>query len=793
MIFSESWLREFVDPGMATAELVETLTMAGLEVDGVTPAASQFSGIVVGRVESAEQHPDADKLSVCRVSDGTTEFQVVCGAPNVRVGLLVPFARVGAVLDGGDKPFKIKAAKLRGVESNGMLCSAEELGLAESSDGLLELPETLSLGADIRLALSLDDQLIELDLTPNRGDCLGMIGLAREVGVLARTQVNEIDYPTVKITTERKIPVATAALDECPKYLGRVIENINIATPSPYWLQERLRRSGLRSIDPVVDVTNLMLLELGHPMHAFDADKLHGTVTARLAKEGEKLTLLDDREVVLDSATLLIADDTQGLAMAGIMGGLSSSVTSQTKSIFLECAFFSQLAIAGKARGYGLHTDASHRYERGVDYALQARALERATALLLEIVGGDAGPVSIAIGNLPKTRQVRLKFANVKRLLGVDVPQAESVDILTRLGFVEESSDAEGIVFTVPSFRFDVSIEADLIEEIARVFGYNNLPETPGMTAQRLPKIPERIRPVAALKQRLVAEGYQEAINYSFIDPELVSSVCPESQTVVLKNPISAEMSVMRPSILPGLLSTLSYNLNRQRERVRLFEEGLVFEKVAGEIKQTRCLAGLIYGSADPINWNQPKKLVDFYDIKGIVESLADKGQHAEPVEFVKSEHPAMHSGQCAEVRFYGKCLGHVGAIHPRLQRQFGFASAVYLFELNTEALVTRQLPAASVLSRYPEVSRDLAIVVGVDTAAGDIAASIRANAGSDLTELMTFDVYDGAGVGEGKKSIAFGLTWQHPSRTLSDEEISAIITNCIKVLESDFKAELRI
>ena len=793
MIFSESWLREFVDPGMATAELVETLTMAGLEVDGVTPAASQFSGIVVGRVESAEQHPDADKLSVCRVSDGTTEFQVVCGAPNVRVGLLVPFARVGAVLDGGDKPFKIKAAKLRGVESNGMLCSAEELGLAESSDGLLELPETLSLGADIRLALSLDDQLIELDLTPNRGDCLGMIGLAREVGVLARTQVNEIDYPTVKITTERKIPVATAALDECPKYLGRVIENINIATPSPYWLQERLRRSGLRSIDPVVDVTNLMLLELGHPMHAFDADKLHGTVTARLAKEGEKLTLLDDREVVLDSATLLIADDTQGLAMAGIMGGLSSSVTSQTKSIFLECAFFSQLAIAGKARGYGLHTDASHRYERGVDYALQARALERATALLLEIVGGDAGPVSIAIGNLPKTRQVRLKFANVKRLLGVDVPQAESVDILTRLGFVEESSDAEGIVFTVPSFRFDVSIEADLIEEIARVFGYNNLPETPGMTAQRLPKIPERIRPVAALKQRLVAEGYQEAINYSFIDPELVSSVCPESQTVVLKNPISAEMSVMRPSILPGLLSTLSYNLNRQRERVRLFEEGLVFEKVAGEIKQTRCLAGLIYGSADPINWNQPKKLVDFYDIKGIVESLADKGQHAEPVEFVKSEHPAMHSGQCAEVRFSGKCVGHLGAIHPRLQRQFGFASAAYLFELNTEALVTRQLPAASVLSRYPEVSRDLAIVVGVDTAAGDIAASIRANAGSDLTELMTFDVYDGAGVGEGKKSIAFGLTWQHPSRTLSDEEISAIITNCIKVLESDFKAELRI
>ena len=422
MIFSESWLREFVDPGMSTAELVETLTMAGLEVDNVTSAASQFSGVVVGRVESAEQHPDADKLSVCRVTDGVTDYQVVCGAPNVRPGLLVPFAKVGAVLEGGEKPFKIKAAKLRDVESNGMLCSAEELGLAESSDGLLELPETLTLGEDIRVVLDLDDKLIELDLTPNRGDCLGMIGLAREVGVLARAPVNELEFPAVEITTQRSIPVATAAPDACSTYLGRVIENINIEAPSPYWLQERLRRSGLRSIDPVVDVTNLMLLELGHPMHAFDADKLQGTVTARFASDGEKLTLLDDRDVVLDSQTLLIADDAQALAMAGIMGGLSSSVTRDTKSIFLECAFFSPLAIAGKARSYGMHTDASHRYERGVDSALQARALDRATALLLEIVGGNAGPVSVATGNSPESRQVRLTFSNVKRLLGVEIP-----------------------------------------------------------------------------------------------------------------------------------------------------------------------------------------------------------------------------------------------------------------------------------------------------------------------------------------------------------------------------------
>jgi phenylalanyl-tRNA synthetase beta chain len=793
MIFSESWLREFVDPGMSTAELVETLTMAGLEVDNVTSAASQFSGVVVGRVESTEQHPDADKLSVCRVTDGVTDYQVVCGAPNVRPGLLVPFAKVGAVLGGGEKPFKIKAAKLRGVESNGMLCSAEELGLAESSDGLLELPETLTVGDDIRVALDLDDKLIELDLTPNRGDCLGMIGLAREVGVLARAPVKGLEFPSVVITTQRSIPVATAAPDACPTYLGRVIENINIEAPSPYWLQERLRRSGLRSIDPVVDVTNLMLLELGHPMHAFDADKLQGTVTARFASEGEKLTLLDDRDVVLGSETLLIADEAQALAMAGIMGGLSSSVTRETKSIFLECAFFSPLAIAGKARSYGMHTDASHRYERGVDYALQARALDRATALLLEIVGGNAGPVSVATGNLPESRQVRLTFSNVKRLLGVEIPQAECLDILSRLGLVEIASDTESCVFTVPSFRFDISIEADLIEEIARVFGYNKLPETLGMGAQRLPKIAESVRPVSALKRILVAEGYQEAINYSFIDPDLAQNVYPERQTVLLQNPLSAEMSVMRPSVLPGLLSTLSYNLNRQRERVRLFEEGLVFERRDGAITQTRKIAGLVYGSLNPISWNQPKQAVDFYDIKGAVESLLDLGLGAGAYEFVKGEHSALHPGQCAEVRCKGEPIGFVGALHPRLQRHFGFPSKAYLFELDTAALVEGRLPAASALSRYPEVSRDLAVVVSAGIAAGDLASCIRVNAGDDLTELTTFDVYEGPGVGEGRKSVAFGLTWQHPSRTLGDEEISAIIAKCIKALESDFNAELRV
>jgi phenylalanyl-tRNA synthetase beta chain len=793
MIFSENWLREFVDPGMKTAELVDVLTMAGLEVDGVEPAAAPFSGVVVGLVESAEQHPDADKLSVCRVSDGETSYQVVCGAPNVRAGLLVPFAKVGAVLDGGEKPFKIKAAKLRGVESNGMLCSADELGLAESSDGLLELPSSLAVGEDIRAALGLDDALIELDLTPNRGDCLGMIGLAREVGVLANAEVKALDFPSVEVNSSRSFAVATAAPDACPKYLGRVIENIDISIPSPFWLQERLRRSGLRSIDPVVDVTNLMLLELGQPMHAFDADKLNGTVSARMATAGEKLTLLDERQVELDTNTLVIADDKQALAMAGVMGGLASSVSNQTQSIFLECAYFSQLAIAGKARSYGMHTDASHRYERGVDYALQERALERATALLIEIVGGAAGPVSSAFGNLPAAREVTLTFSNVERLLGVAVAADDCLAILSRLGFAVRQSDAQSATLAVPSFRFDCAIEADLIEEIARVFGYNNLPKTPSLSRQSLPKISEYRRPLAALKQLLVAQGFQEAINYSFIDPALAANVCPDQQAISLQNPLSTEMSVMRPSILPGLLVTLQYNLNRQRDRVRLFETGLVFESLAGETLQTRKIAGLLYGKSQPENWNQTKGSVDFFDAKGLVEMLLSAGAPIEPAQFARGSHPSLHPGQSADIMIGSRVVGVVGALHPRLQRELGLSQPAYLFELDSEPLLARTLPAAQALSRFPEVNRDIALVVDRDRAAGDIVRCITEQAGTNLKSLKVFDVYEGENLGQNKKSIAIGLTLQHPSRTLSDEEISATITSCINALANEFNAELRL
>ena len=793
MIFSENWLREFVDPGMSTELLVETLTMAGLEVDSVSAAAARFSGVVVGSVVSVEKHPDADKLSVCQVSDGTEHYQVVCGAPNVRAGLVVPFARVGAILEGGEKPFKIKAAKLRGVESAGMLCSAEELGLAEASEGLLELPATLEIGCDIRLALDLDDQLIELDLTPNRGDCLGMLGLAREVGVLASASVAGLDFTPSQVGSERRIAVATDAPDACPKYLGRVIEGIDLSVGSPFWLQERLRRSGIRSIDPVVDITNLMLLELGQPMHAFDADALQGSVRARMAEAGERMTLLDGREVELDSQTLLIADDVQPLAMAGVMGGLSSAVSAKTSSIFLECAFFSQLAIAGKARSYGLHTDASHRYERGVDYELQESALERATSLLVAIVGGQPGPVSAAYGSMPEEKQVTLRFSNVERLLGVRVASEQCLDILGRLGFERIAGSDHEATFRIPSFRFDCAIEADLIEEIARVYGYNQLPQTPPRSADRLPRISEALLPLSDLKRQLVAEGFQEAINYSFIEPDLASTLCPDAELIALQNPISTELSVMRPSILPGLIANLVYNLNRQRDRVRLFETGLVFERIERETVQTRALGGLLYGACRAQSWNSNKRTVDFFGAKGIVEQLLSSRGDVSRAEFVASTHPALHPGQCAEIFDGGRSIGFVGALHPRLQRHFDLAQPAFLFELQVAPLLARAIPAAQPLSRYPEVSRDLAIVVSEELASAAIEKSVRGQCGEHLVDLTLFDVYAGENIGAGKKSIALGLTWQHPSRTLGDEEISGIIANCINALAAEFNAELRI
>ena len=796
MIFSENWLKQWVDPKMDTQELMHQLTMAGLEVDGSTAVARQFSGILVAEVQAVEQHPDADKLSVCQVFDGEKSYQVVCGAPNVRKGLKVPFALVGAeIVDDKDaKPFKIKLAKLRGIESQGMLCSAEELGLEENSTGILELPGDATIGQDIREYFQLDDISIELDLTPNRGDCLGMLGLAREVAVLCRQDISQPESSQLESTAADEFPITITAKDGCPRYLGRVIKGINLNSESPLWMQEKLRRCGLRSIDPIVDVTNYVLMELGQPMHAFDYSKLEGHIDVRMATENEKITLLDGREISLTPDILLITDEKKAVAIAGIMGGLATSVTKGTMDVFLECAFFPPLAIAGKARRFGMHTDASHRYERGVDYQLQHRAMQRATELLLAIVGGEAGPVTEAIGNLPAPLQVELNLGTVSRVLGIEIAHSEVMDILIRLGFLIVSESEVSILVEVPSFRFDVSIEADLIEEIARIYGYNNIPKTGGFGSQTLAARPEARVSMSRIRHQLVDLGYQEVVTYSFIDPALSELVCgPEASPVKLENPISEEMAVMRTSILPGLLSTLKYNANRQQERLRMFESGLVFSSQESDYQQVSMISGIISGSKYPENWNNNKEMNDFYDVKGNVESLLDLGEITRHHRYVPAQTSCFHPGQCARIESgTGHTIGHVGALHPAISREMDLSGKIFLFELVLEQVQKAELPKAGRLSRYPEVSRDLAIVIEESVPADAILALVRDQAGEFLTNLRIFDVYQGDAVSKSKKSIALGLTWQHPSRTLSDEEINTIISCCVNALQEQFNANLR-
>ena len=772
MIFSESWLKEWVNTKLDTQDLMDELTMAGLEADGSDPVAREFSGIIVGEVESVESHPNADKLSVCKVNDGAKSYQVVCGATNVRQGIKVPFANIGAEIHTEeDKPFQIKSAKLRGIESKGMICSSEELGLEEKSEGIMVLPNEAPLGVDVRNYLQLNDTSIELTLTPNRGDCLGILGLAREVGVISGQPVTEPEIPPVASTITDEFPIHISAKEGCPRYLGRIIRNVNLKSESPLWMQEKLRRSGLRSIDPIVDVTNFVLMELGQPMHAFDYSKLKGHINVRMAKKNEKLILLDGKEVDLSPEIMLIADKNKPVAMAGIMGGLETSVTDSTKDVFLECAFFSPLAIAGKARRYGMQTDASHRYERGVDYNLQHKAMERATLLLLEIVGGEAGPITEAVGNLPKPIQVELIIGTVSRTLGVDVGRKEIIDILSKLGFVISSKNKDSVMVDVPSFRFDVTLEADLIEEIARIYGYNKVPSTTRFGGRDFVSRSESLVPLERIRHQLVDLGYQEVVTYSFIDPELSKLVCEENiQTVFLENPISEEMSVMRASLLPGLLQTAQYNANRQQDRIRLFETGMVFTGKAGDYEQINRIAGLISGNRHSQNWNNENDTADFYDLEGDVESILNLGGQKRHFRYKAAEFGCFHPGQCARIESgEGDLLGYAGALHPAIARKLELDAGAFLFELDLEAVQKGELSRAGLLSRYPEVNRDLAFVIDDSIVAEEILALVRDNAGEYLTSLRIFDVYQGDAIQKGKKSVALGLTWQHPSRTLSD------------------------
>ena len=791
MKFSESWLRQAVNPNISTEDLVAQVTMAGLEVDAVESAAPEMSGVVVGEIISVEQHPDADKLRVCQVAGGGEIAQVVCGAPNARAGIKVPFATVGAKLPGD---FKIKKAKLRGVESFGMLCAQTELQLGDDDDGLWELPVDASVGSDLIDYLELNDNIIEVDLTPNRGDCLSIRGLAREVGVLNKAAVTEQACAPVDATIEDRISITLEAPEACARYVGRVIRNLDLTQPTPQWMQEKLRRSGVRSLGPAVDVTNYVLLELGQPMHAFDLSKIDGGIVVRMGRD-EKVKLLDDSEVVVDTQTLVIADQSKALAMAGIMGGDESAVGDDTTDILFESAWFNPLAIAGKARNYGKHTDSSHRFERGVDSQLQVAAIERATALMLEICGGQAGPVVIeeSAEHLPAPATIKLRDAHLAQQLGLVIGAVEIDDILARLGLTFVARDDQGSTWVAPSWRFDIAIEQDLVEEVARIYGYNNLPTSTPTMALELQAKPERQQDLSIFRQQLVASGYQEAVTYSFVDPDLQKLVDPETVGIALQNPISADMSVMRTSLWPGLLTTAIYNLNRQQNRVRIFEAGQCF--VPGEngaLTQNMALAGLICGSRTPTGWTASKDKVDFFDIKGDLEAVLALTGLAEQFSFTAAEHPALHPGQSAMVSRNGEQVGWIGQLHPKLQAQLDFSTPVYLFQVDVAKVSESRLPKFSEVSKFPAVRRDLAFLMDSQIASADLMSEARNAAGEHLVDLMLFDVYQSKDIDNKGKSLALGLTFQHASRTLTDDEINMSIDRVVKKLDIKFKAELR-
>ncbi|OYT95520.1 MAG: phenylalanine--tRNA ligase subunit beta [Pseudomonas sp. PGPPP3] len=791
MKFSEQWLRTWVNPQVSSDELVARLSMAGLEVDSVTPAAGQFSGIVVGEVLSTEQHPDADKLRVCQVSNGVETFQVVCGAPNVRPGLKIPFAMIGAELPGD---FKIKKAKLRGVESNGMLCSAAELQISEENDGLLELAADAPVGEDVRTYLQLNDVSIEVDLTPNRGDCLSLAGLAREVGALYAAPVSRPQVLAIAAVQEQTLPVEVLESKACPRYLGRVVRNVDVSKPTPLWMVERLRRADVRSIDAVVDVTNYVMLELGQPMHAFDLVQINGGIRVRMAEEGEKLVLLDGQDISLRANTLVIADHERVLAIAGVMGGESSGVSATTCDLFLESAFFDTIALAGKARSYGLHTDSSHRFERGVDSQLAREAMERATGLLLEIVGGEPGPI-IAVesaADLPNIAPITLRSERIEQMLSMVMDDSEVERLLGGLGLGVTAEGPGRWQVVVPSHRFDISLEVDLIEELARLYGYNRLPVRYPQARLAPQRKAEAAVELPALRRLLVARGYQEAITYSFIDPKMFELFNPGVAPLMLANPISADMAAMRSSLWPGLVKALQHNLNRQQTRVRMFESGLRFVGQLEGLKQEAMLAGVICGGRLPEAWAHARDTVDFYDIKADVEALLACAGSANEFSFAAGEHPALHPGQTARIERDGCLVGFVGALHPELAKTLGIDQPVYLFELVLAEVASGRLPKFQELSRFPEVRRDLALLVDRDVAATVVLDGIRAQAGDCLTDLKLFDVYHGKGIDPHRKSLAVGLTWQHPSRTLNDDEVNTTIENILSSLEQRFNATLR-
>ncbi|MFE8049981.1 phenylalanine--tRNA ligase subunit beta [Brenneria goodwinii] len=794
MKFSELWLREWVNPAIDSEALSEQITMAGLEVDGVEPVAGAFHGVVVGEVVECGQHPNADKLRVTKVNVGGDRLlDIVCGAPNCRQGLKVAVATIGAVLPGD---FKIKAAKLRGEPSEGMLCSFSELSISDDHDGIIELPLDAPVGTDIRDYLRLDDNAIDISVTPNRADCLGIIGVARDVAALNQLALTEPEIAPVDVTIQDTFPIQVDAPQACPRYLGRVVKGININAATPMWMREKLRRCGIRSIDPVVDVTNYVLLELGQPMHAFDLDRLDGGIVVRMAREDEALTLLDGNEVKLQADTLVIADKQKALALGGIFGGEHSGVNENTRNVLLECAYFNPLSITGRARRHGLHTDASHRYERGVDPQMQFKAMERATRLLIDICGGQAGPVVnvTSEADLPVRATITLRREKLDRLIGHHIADEQVSDILQRLGCQVTKTDA-GWQAVAPSWRFDMEIEEDLVEEVARLYGYNNIPNVATQAPLKMTAHREADLPLKRVKTLLVDHGYQEAITYSFVDPKIQALIHPGEEALILPSPISAEMSAMRLSLWSGLLSAVVYNQNRQQNRLRLFESGLRFVPDSSAnlgIRQDLMLAGVITGNRYEEHWDLSRQAVDFYDLKGDLEAvLALTGKLSE-VEFRAESNPALHPGQSAAIYLCGERIGFIGVIHPELDRKLDLNGRTVVFELLWDKVADRVLPDASNISRFPANRRDIAIVVAENVPAGDVLAECKKVGANQLVGVNLFDVYRGKGVADGYKSLAVSLILQDSSRTLAEEEIAATVAECVAALKQRFQASLR-
>ena len=791
MKISEQWLREWVDPDVDTQGLVEQLTMAGLEVDSVEPCAPPLDGVVVGHVLDKRPHPDADRLSLCLVDIGKKDsIHIVCGASNVSAGGAYPVATIGTTLPGG---LQIKPSKIHGAESFGMMCSSLELGLGDSTAGLLELDSSAEPGSRITDALALDDQIIDLDLTPNRADCFSVLGTAREVAAVNEIQFVEPDIAAVMAANKSVLKIELAAGDACPVFAGRVIRNIDTTVATPLWMAERLRRCGIRPLHPVVDVCNYVMLELGQPMHAYDLAKLNGSISARMAKPAEQLVLLDGQEVELDKDVLVIADEKAAVAIAGIMGGAATAVADTTTDIFLESAYFNPQTIAGRARRFGLHTDASLRFERGVDFTGQVRAIERATQLLLDIVGGEPGPVTEERNEqaLPARVPVQLRRDRLARLLGIDIPDEKVTAILTRLGF-EVVVDSEGWLVTPTPARFDIAIEEDLIEEVVRLYGYDQVPEQPQQSAVTLALQTESRVALTRARTLLTDRGYQEVITYSFVDPDRQTELLGAATDLALSNPLSAEQSVMRRSLWPGLLQTLSANQKRQYESARLFEQGVIFNLQDNEITEKDTISAVAWGRLRAEHWDDPKQEVDLFDIKSDIAALLALTGASESFSFVVAEHAALRPGRTACIERDGEVIGWLGELHPRLVRQWNFGSAPILFELASDPALEAQVPVYQQISRFPSVRRDLAIVVEENISVADLLSEVRSAAGKLLREVRVFDIYTGNGIEKGLKSVAFGLILQETSSTLTELEIEGVSSAVIERLSSKFNASIR-